>query len=74
MPEQVETEWATIGKVVALFGVHGELKVRLLSDIPNRFAELGVATSIFVFRLPNWQNCHPAPTISMTLLVYKCTR
>ena len=42
MPEQVETEWATIGKVVALFGVHGELKVRLLSDIPNRFAELGV--------------------------------
>jgi len=42
VPEQVETEWATIGKVVALFGVHGELKVRLLSDIPNRFAELGV--------------------------------
>ena len=42
MPEQVETEWATIGKVVALFGVHGELKVRLLSDIPNRFAEPGV--------------------------------
>lgn len=39
MPEQIETEWATIGKVVALFGVHGELKVRLLSDIPNRFAE-----------------------------------
>ena len=42
MPEQIETEWATIGKVVALFGVHGELKVRLLSDIPNRFAERGV--------------------------------
>ena len=42
MPEQIETEWATIGKVVALFGIHGELKVRLLSDIPNRFAELGV--------------------------------
>ncbi len=39
MPEQIETEWATIGKVVALFGVHGELKVRLFSDIPNRFAE-----------------------------------
>jgi len=35
-----EQEWATIGKVVALFGVHGELKVRLLTDIPNRFAEL----------------------------------
>ena len=41
MPEQIETEWATIGKVVALFGVHGELKVRLFSDIPNRFAERG---------------------------------
>ncbi len=42
MPEQIETEWATIGKAVALFGVRGELKVRLLSDIPNRFAERGV--------------------------------
>ena len=40
MPKQYETEWATIGKVVALFGIHGELKVRLLTDIPNRFAEL----------------------------------
>ena len=40
MPKQSETEWATIGKVVALFGVHGELKVRLLTDIPDRFAEL----------------------------------
>lgn len=42
MPEQSETQWVTIGKVVALFGVHGELKVRLLSDIPNRFAELSI--------------------------------
>ena len=40
MPKQNKTEWATVGKVVALFGVHGELKVRLLTDIPNRFAEL----------------------------------
>ncbi len=40
MPKQNETEWATIGNVVALFGVRGELKVRLLTDIPNRFAEL----------------------------------
>ena len=40
MPKQNQTEWATIGKVVALFGVRGELKVRLLTDIPNRFAEL----------------------------------
>jgi len=40
VPKQNETEWATIGKVVALFGVHGELKVLLLTDIPNRFAEL----------------------------------
>ena len=40
MPEQNNTEWATIGQIVAPFGVHGELKVRLLTDIPNRFAEL----------------------------------
>ena len=40
MPKQNETDWATIGQVVALFGVHGELKVRLLTDIPNRFSEL----------------------------------
>ena len=40
MAQQNETEWATIGKVVAPFGVHGELKVRSLSDVPNRFAEL----------------------------------
>jgi 16S rRNA processing protein RimM len=40
VPEQDNTEWATIGKIVAPFGVHGELKVRLLTDIPNRFAEL----------------------------------
>lgn len=40
MPKQSDTEWATIGNVVALFGVHGELKVRLLTDIPNRLAEL----------------------------------
>ena len=40
MPKKIETEWATIGKVVAPFGVHGELKVLSLTDIPNRFAEL----------------------------------
>ena len=40
MPKQQETEWATIGKVVAPFGVQGELKVMLLSDIPGRFNEL----------------------------------
>jgi len=38
--EQNTIEWATIGKVVALFGIRGELKVRLLTDIPNRFADL----------------------------------
>ncbi len=40
MPRQIETEWATVGKVVARFGIRGELKVLLLTDIPNRFAEL----------------------------------
>jgi len=40
VPKQQETEWATIGKVVAPFGVQGELKVMLLTDVPNRFNEL----------------------------------
>jgi 16S rRNA processing protein RimM len=40
VPEQSKIEWATIGKVVAIFGLDGELKVRVLSDIPDRFAEL----------------------------------
>lgn len=40
MPKQHETEWATIGTVVAPFGLHGELKMRLWTDIPNRFTEL----------------------------------
>jgi len=40
VPGQKNDEWATIGQVVALFGIRGELKVRSLTDIPNRFAEL----------------------------------
>ena len=40
MPESKKTEWATIGQVVTLFGVHGELKVRPLTDIPDRFTQL----------------------------------
>jgi 16S rRNA processing protein RimM len=42
VPEHPTTEWATIGKVVAPFGVRGELKVRLLTDIPHRFEQLEV--------------------------------
>ena len=41
MPKTQSTEWATIGQVVALFGVRGEMKVRLLTDIPDRFQQLG---------------------------------
>jgi 16S rRNA processing protein RimM len=33
-------EWATIGKIVAPFGIRGELKVRPFTDIPNRFVML----------------------------------
>ncbi len=33
-------EWVTIGRIVAVFGVHGELKVLPQTDIPNRFAHL----------------------------------
>jgi 16S rRNA processing protein RimM len=31
-------EWVVIGEVVAAFGVHGEVKVRPLTDFPERFA------------------------------------
>jgi 16S rRNA processing protein RimM len=34
------TEWATIGTIVAPFGLRGELKVRSFSDVPDRFASL----------------------------------
>jgi 16S rRNA processing protein RimM len=34
------TEWATIGKIVAPFGIRGELKIRPFTDIPNRFVSL----------------------------------
>ncbi|HEY7419665.1 MAG TPA: ribosome maturation factor RimM [Ktedonobacteraceae bacterium] len=40
MPEQQPVEWATIGKIVAPFGVRGEVKVRSLSDVPGRFVTL----------------------------------
>jgi 16S rRNA processing protein RimM len=34
------TEWATIGRIVAPFGIQGELKIRPFTDIPDRFATL----------------------------------
>ncbi|GHO85031.1 ribosome maturation factor RimM [Dictyobacter formicarum] len=34
------TEWATIGKIVAPFGIRGEVKVFPLSDVPDRFVSL----------------------------------
>jgi 16S rRNA processing protein RimM len=33
-------EWVTIGRIVALFGVRGEVKVLPQTDIPNRFTQL----------------------------------
>jgi len=39
---QSTTEWATIGRIVAPFGIHGEVKVLSLSDIPDRFSHLTV--------------------------------
>ena len=33
-------EWVTIGKIVAPFGIRGELKVRSFTDIPDRFVKL----------------------------------
>jgi 16S rRNA processing protein RimM len=40
MPDYDTAEWATIGKIVAFFGLRGELKVLSLSDVPDRFAQL----------------------------------
>ena len=34
------TEWATIGQIVAPFGIRGEMKVMPLTDIPDRFVSL----------------------------------
>jgi 16S rRNA processing protein RimM len=39
---QQTTEWATIGVIVAPFGLQGELKVFSLSDIPDRFTALDI--------------------------------
>ncbi|HZC04267.1 MAG TPA: ribosome maturation factor RimM [Ktedonobacterales bacterium] len=33
-----ENEWALVGEIVGVFGVRGEVKVRPLSDFPERFA------------------------------------
>jgi len=38
--DRSETEWATIGHIVAPFGIRGELRVHLMTDIPDRFAQL----------------------------------
>lgn len=40
MPTKKITEWATIGKIVAPFGLRGQMKVTSLTDIPDRFAHL----------------------------------
>jgi 16S rRNA processing protein RimM len=40
MPTKKITEWATIGKIVAPFGLRGQMKVSSLTDIPDRFAHL----------------------------------
>ena len=50
MPKQSNMQWATVGQVVALFGIRGELKVRLLTDIPNRFAELD---AVYIEHIPH---------------------
>ena len=33
-------EWVTIGRIVAVFGLHGEVKVVPQTDLPDRFARL----------------------------------
>jgi 16S rRNA processing protein RimM len=39
-PMKNTTEWATIGKIVAPFGIRGEVKIFSLSDVPDRFVTL----------------------------------
>jgi 16S rRNA processing protein RimM len=51
--EAVNEEWVTIGRIVALFGVRGEVKVLPQTDIPNRFNQLRE-----VFLGPQHQRCH----------------
>jgi 16S rRNA processing protein RimM len=36
-PPSGSTSWIVIGEVVGVFGVHGEVKVRPLTDFPERF-------------------------------------
>lgn len=40
MGKTTSTEWAAIGRIVAPFGIRGELKVFPLTDVPNRFTHL----------------------------------
>lgn len=40
MPAQTPTEWATIGRIVAPFGIRGDLKIFPLTDVPDRFTQL----------------------------------
>ncbi|WP_376794302.1 ribosome maturation factor RimM [Thermogemmatispora sp.] len=37
---QQDPEWATVGRVLAPFGLRGEVKVLPMSDLPDRFAQL----------------------------------
>jgi 16S rRNA processing protein RimM len=38
------TELVTIGQIIKPFGLHGDVRVRSLSDIPGRFERLGAVT------------------------------
>lgn len=38
--QEREQEWVTLGRVVAPFGVRGDLKIFPQTDIPNRFAQV----------------------------------
>ncbi len=39
-PRANAEEWVTIGRIVAVFGVHGDLKVLPQTDLPDRFTHL----------------------------------
>ncbi|MCL5960801.1 MAG: ribosome maturation factor RimM [Chloroflexi bacterium] len=39
-PDQEKLDYLIVGEIVGTFGIHGEIKARILSEFPNRFKTL----------------------------------
>lgn len=71
MPPRSEAEddpWLVVGKVVAPFGIRGEVKIRVLTDFPERFTErpLYVGDHRVRFDVTGWRP-HGANVAVLTL-------